>query len=61
MRPWRDCSTMGRFMIICSIINVIVAVQLALASSYLAIFSAFMATYCWLMTYSKKCTKYDKT
>ena len=61
MRPWRDCTILGKCMIVCSIVNVIISIQLALIPSYQAIFSALMAAYCGLMTYSKKCTKHDKT
>lgn len=60
MRPWRDCNTLGKFMIICSIINVIVAIQLATIPSYFSIFSIIMGAYCGMITYSKKCTKHDK-
>ena len=61
MRPWNDCNTLGKCMIICSIINVIVAIKLAMLPSYFSIFSVIMASYCGVMTYSKKCTKNDAT
>ena len=56
MRPWRDCNTLGRCMIVCSIINVLIAVKLALVPNYLCFFSLFMAMYCGLITYNKKYT-----
>lgn len=60
MRSWKDCNTLGKCMIICSVINVIVAIQLATIPSYFSIFSIIMGAYCGMMTYSKKCTKDDK-
>lgn len=56
MRPWRDCNTLGKCMIVCSVINIFAAVKLALVPNYLCFFSLFMAAYCGLFTYTAKCT-----
>ena len=51
MRPWRDLNLLGRLLLICCIINVWVAIVLAVNGSLMCIFSGIMGAFCGLSTY----------
>ena len=57
MRPWKDCTTYGRVLIILCLINVFFSIQLLTEYSSGAIFNMVCAAFCGLATYSRRATK----
>jgi hypothetical protein len=57
LRPWRNVNALGKVCIIFCVINMFLAIKLALIPSYLCLFQFFLAATCGLGTYSNKCQK----
>ena len=61
MSSWRNLNTTGRLLVVCCIVNLAVAVGLALkGNSISAIFSTCIAAFCGLSTYSERYQIQDK-
>jgi hypothetical protein len=54
IRPWVHLNTRGRVLAIACVTNIWCAVYLAYEGEWMCLFSAFMAAFCGIMTYSRK-------
>lgn len=54
MKPWRTLNQKGKFLVVCCVINMIVAVTLARAGDWTCLFSVSVAAFCGVSTYSKR-------
>ena len=54
MAPWRNLNTRGKCLAIACLINVWVAVIIALDGQWSSIFSIFVGALCGILTYNKK-------
>ena len=58
MLPWSDLNFNGKCLVLCAVLNIILAVTIARSGSYVALIPALTAMVCGLATY---CKKYQKT
>ena len=54
MAPWRTLNSRGKLLAFCCIINLVIALLLAMDGSYMGIFSIIMAAFCGMATFSPR-------